>query len=133
MFRLLLRPWSGDKRYAKGDLVMHRGRVHECATQSCSLEPESLLSVASCTLFRQPLVILNAATVLLAMTVVLLFWLVRSLSLPRSTSRFIPCLQAFTSVSWTACWVIVHLHYAILVWLLRQRPLLPSPAARVTT
>ena len=82
MFCFLHRPWSGDKRYAKGDLVMHRGRVHECATQFCSLEPESLLSVVSCALFRQPLIILNAAAVLLGMTVALLLWQVRPLTLP---------------------------------------------------
>jgi hypothetical protein len=42
------------------------------------------------------------------------------------------CMQAFTSVSWTACWVVVHLHYGIIVWLLRQRPrVMPSHAAGV--
>jgi hypothetical protein len=71
------RPWSGEKRYVKGDLVVHRGRVHECASQSCSLEPQSLFSVASCALFSRPLVVLNAAVVVLAVAVALLLWLVR--------------------------------------------------------
>jgi hypothetical protein len=132
------RPWSGEKRYVKGDLVVHRGRVHECASQSCSLEPESLFSVASCALFSRPLVILNAAVVVLAVAVALLLWLVRThppivTFSPPPRVLFIPCSQAFTSVSWTACWVVVHLHYGILVWLLRQRPRVMSSHAAPAT
>ena len=72
----VLRAWSGDKRYLKGDLVLHRGRVLECATQSCSLEPQSPFSIASCALFRQPLMILNGAVGVLAIAVAALLWLV---------------------------------------------------------
>ena len=89
------RPWSGEKRYVKGDLVMHRGRVHECATQSCSLEPLSLFSNTSCALFSQPLVILNAATGVLAIAIAILLWLVRH----PHTRRLPPAAPPFQPIS----------------------------------
>ncbi len=125
------RLWNGEKHYVEGDLVMHRGRVHECATQSCSLEPESWLSVISCALFSQPLFVLNAAAVALASAAALLLYLVRlPLRFPSAPRLVHVPPQAFTSVSWTTCWVVVNLHYGIILWLLRQRPLvMPSLAA----
>lgn len=110
---------------------MHRGRVFECETKACGLEPESFVSIAFSALFSKPLVLLNAATIVLAAAVALLLWLVRQFySILRVASRVHPVSQAFASVSWTSCWVTVHLHYGIIVWLLRQRQrVIPSHTA----